>query len=82
MPVRTAPRTETKAFVGAPFCKIIATTIPKDDASNASLGDPAALRRPNAAGAQPPRAVRYQINAEERSGRDLRVANTGPFAID
>ena len=31
---------------------------------------------------QPPRAVRYQINAEERSGRDLRVANTGPFAID
>ena len=31
---------------------------------------------------QPPRAVRYQLNAVDHSGRDLRVANAGPFAID
>ena len=31
---------------------------------------------------QPPRAVRYQINAEDHSGRDLRVAKAGPFAIE
>ena len=31
---------------------------------------------------QPPRAVRYQLNAQDHSGRDLRVANAGPFAID
>jgi hypothetical protein len=31
---------------------------------------------------QPPRAVRYQMNAVDHSGRDLRVANAGPFAID
>jgi hypothetical protein len=30
----------------------------------------------------PPRAVRYQLNAVDRSGRDLRVANAGPFAIE
>ena len=31
---------------------------------------------------QPPRAVRFQINSVDRSGRDLRVGNAGPFAID
>jgi hypothetical protein len=31
---------------------------------------------------QPPRAVRFQLNAVDHSGRDLRVANAGPFAID
>jgi hypothetical protein len=31
---------------------------------------------------EPPRAVRYQLNAVDRGGRDLRVANAGPFAID
>lgn len=31
---------------------------------------------------QPPRAVRYQLNAVDRNGRDLRVANAGPFAIE
>jgi hypothetical protein len=30
----------------------------------------------------PPRAVRFQLNAVDHSGRDLRVANRGPFAID
>jgi hypothetical protein len=30
----------------------------------------------------PPRAVRYQLNAVDHSGRDLRVANAGPFAIE
>jgi len=30
----------------------------------------------------PPRAVRYQLNAVDRTGRDLRVANAGPFAIE
>lgn len=31
---------------------------------------------------EPPRAVKYQLNAVDRGGRDLRVANAGPFAID
>ena len=31
---------------------------------------------------EPPRAVRYQLNAVDHGGRDLRVANAGPFAID
>jgi hypothetical protein len=31
---------------------------------------------------EPPRAVRYQLNAETQSGRDLRIANAGPFAIE
>jgi hypothetical protein len=31
---------------------------------------------------EPPRAVNYQLNAEDHSGRDLRIANAGPFAID
>src|SRR5262249_16968033 len=31
---------------------------------------------------EPPRAVRYQLNAVDHNGRDLRVANAGPFAID
>src|SRR5947209_5598991 len=31
---------------------------------------------------QPPRAVTYQLNAVDRNGRDLRVANAGPFAIE
>lgn len=30
----------------------------------------------------PPRAVRYQLNAVDRGGRDLRLANAGPFAIE
>ena len=30
----------------------------------------------------PPRAIRYQLNAVDHGGRDLRVANAGPFAID
>ena len=30
----------------------------------------------------PPRAVHYQLNAVDHSGRDLRVENAGPFAID
>jgi hypothetical protein len=30
----------------------------------------------------PPRAVRYQLNAVDRGGRDLRIANAGPFAIE
>jgi hypothetical protein len=30
----------------------------------------------------PPRSVRYQLNAVDHAGRDLRVANAGPFAID
>jgi hypothetical protein len=30
----------------------------------------------------PPRAVRYQLNAVDHGGRDLRVSNAGPFAID
>ena len=31
---------------------------------------------------EPPRAVRYRLNAVDGSGRDLRVANAGPFAIE
>jgi hypothetical protein len=31
---------------------------------------------------EPPRAVRYQLSAVDQGGRDLRVANTGPFAIE
>jgi len=31
---------------------------------------------------EPPRAVRYQLNAVDRNGRDLRIANAGAFAID
>jgi len=31
---------------------------------------------------EPPRAVRYQLNAVDHGGRDLRLANAGPFAID
>jgi hypothetical protein len=31
---------------------------------------------------EPPRAVRYQLNAVDHVGRDLRIANAGPFAID
>jgi len=31
---------------------------------------------------EPPRAVRYQLNAVDQGGRDLRVANAGPFAIE
>jgi hypothetical protein len=31
---------------------------------------------------EPPRAVRYQLNAVDHAGRDLRIANAGPFAID
>jgi hypothetical protein len=30
----------------------------------------------------PPRAVHYHLNAVDHSGRDLRVENAGPFAID
>jgi hypothetical protein len=30
----------------------------------------------------PPRSVEFQINAEDGSGRDLRVANPGPFTIE
>jgi hypothetical protein len=30
----------------------------------------------------PPRAVEFQINATDGSGRDLRVANSGPFSIE
>jgi len=31
---------------------------------------------------EPPRAVRYQMNAVDHAGRDLRLANAGPFAIE
>jgi hypothetical protein len=31
---------------------------------------------------EPPRAVRYQLNAVDHGGRDLRIANAGPFAIN
>jgi hypothetical protein len=31
---------------------------------------------------EPPRAVRYQLNAVDQGGRDLRVANAGPFSIE
>ena len=31
---------------------------------------------------EPPRAIRYRFNATDRGGRDLRVANAGPFAIE
>ena len=30
----------------------------------------------------PPRSVSYQFNAEDSSGRDLRVENRGPFLIE
>jgi hypothetical protein len=30
----------------------------------------------------PPRAVHFQLNAVDHNGRDLRVQNAGPFAID
>ena len=30
----------------------------------------------------PPRSVQIQLNAVDHAGRDLRVANAGPFAID
>ena len=30
----------------------------------------------------PPRSVKFQINAADGSGRELRVAHGGPFAID
>jgi hypothetical protein len=30
----------------------------------------------------PPRAVQFEISAQDGSGRELRVANTGPFAIE
>jgi hypothetical protein len=31
---------------------------------------------------EPPRAVRYQFNAVDQGGRDLRVGNAGSFAIE
>ena len=31
---------------------------------------------------EPPRAVGYQVNAVDQGGRDLRLANAGPFAIE
>lgn len=31
---------------------------------------------------EPPRAVRYLLNAVDQGGRDLRVSNPGPFAIE
>jgi len=31
---------------------------------------------------EPPRAIRYRLNAVDQGGRDLRVANAGPFAIE
>ena len=33
-------------------------------------------------GDEPPRAIRYRINGVDRGGKDLRVANAGPFSID
>ena len=33
-------------------------------------------------GDEPPRAIRYRINAVDQGGRDLRIANAGPFSID
>ena len=31
---------------------------------------------------EPPRAVRYRLGAVDQGGRDLRLSNTGPFAIE
>jgi len=31
---------------------------------------------------EPPRAIRYRLNGVDQGGRDLRVANAGPFAIE
>src|SRR6266849_8081800 len=56
IPVSAAPRIDTKAFFGAHFSSTSATTMPYDEANNASRGDPAAWSRPRKAGAHPVRA--------------------------
>src|SRR5579885_545294 len=61
MPTRAAPRIDTKAFCGAQRSRTKATAIPKEEARSASLGEPAEVRRPKAAGAHPVRARENSI---------------------
>ena len=60
--------------------KVILTTLkgPTDD----EVLDPGNESSFHLESDEPPRAVSYQLNAVDHSGRDLRLANAGPFAIE